>query len=847
MRRFLTLVFLLLLALPAGITFSGCYRNPAGNYCNGLGFGLKDTDVYAITLQPETTGLSMAFGQTRQIAAPTAVTCKNASASVSSYTYGTSNNKLVDLSPSGNICAGTWNRNSGGGIADYTICQYPNPLPATSGLPYSVAYVTATANSVTSNPVAVYVHAQVSSISLVGPQQCLSQGQLAQLDAQACYSSNGKQVLLCAPSGVTNYSCQLPTVNGVQVPPSSIPNCSSAIGTLSYVAGTASVATINSITNQITAEQPGTTVITASVAGSGSAAGYFSTCPPKSISVTLNGHTSGTVTQGVQQNLVTSVTDTAGNAITGMVLDYQSTNPLDITSSASGAVSANFPGSAAVYALCQPASCNPAPINQVGLFGTGLGISSNPVAITVPGTASSYIWYASPGYSQYFVPVSLLNGTVGSTVRLPYVPNSMVMDRSGTSLYFGSSHELMIYGSTSNALTKQDPAVPGVVLAVAPNNSLVLINDQVRDVFYLYNPSGTISSTFGGLGASAEWTPDSKTLFVTDSAALGGSHTDTMYVFNANTGWTTYPLPNSTGSTGGLDCAAKISKYGYGSCQDLAIMVPSVGAYVSGNPTVAHTWCPAGNVGAYDSMVFYPQERGVAGDSVNVQTDVVAATNDGHHILGATRTGSSILLSDIDVTIPSDASGSSNCLPPGPIQISPGPGQTLATGKLLQPLLLSSTPNQGQLNVNATAVNQIVTSPAAVTGGSTTAGSSLSFITYNGTAPGAKLPYYTQSAGPTSGFGFGTIGYISFAGSTASSITAPVAGAFSPDNTLFFVSTSGDNLIHYIDTTTLTDTQQINPNLPACTPGSDPDCLNTTSGSGSVPATAIAVKPRSTT
>ena len=53
-----------------------------------------------------------------------------------------------------------------------------------------------------------------------------------------------------------------------------------------------------------------------------------------------------------------------------------------------------------------------------------------------------------------------------------------------------------------------------------------------------------------------------------------------------------------------------------------------------------------------------------------------------------------------------------------------------------------------------------------------------------------------------------------------------MAGAFSPDNTLFFVSTSGDNMVHYIDTRTLTDTQQISPNLPACTPGSDPGCTS---------------------
>ena len=455
--------------------------------------------------------------------------------------------------------------------------------------------------------------------------------------------------------------------------------------------------------------------------------------------------------------------------------------------------------------------------------------------ITTPGTASSYMWFSSPGYSQYFVPVQLLNGTVGSTVRLPFVPNSMVMDRTGNSLYFGSPHELMIFSTTNNSLSKQDPSVPGVVLAVAPNNSLVLINDQVRNVFYLYNPSGTIASTFGGtdctpgtvcggLGASAEWTPDSKTLYITDSAALGGNHTDTLYVYNANTGWTTYDLPSSSGSKG---------------AQSLAVMVPSVGAYVSGSPTVAHTWCPIGNVGAYNSMVFYPQEASVAGDSVNVQTDVVSATNDGHHILGAALTGSGVTLSDIDVTVPADANGSVNCLPANASQTGP------SAGNPLKPLLLASTAVQGQVNVNATRVNGIVTSPAAVTGGTSTSGNSLSFITYNGTTPGATLPYYTQTAGAASSFGH--LGYITLGGSAASSITAPLTGAFSPDNTLFFVSTSGDNMVHYINTTTLTDTQQIDVKLPACAPGSDPGCVNTTPNAGTVPATEIAVKPRATT
>ncbi len=80
MRRFLTLVCLLCLAIPAGISISGCTRNPGANYCNGLGYGLKDTDVASILLQPQTTGISLAFGQTQQVSSPQAKTCKGATA-----------------------------------------------------------------------------------------------------------------------------------------------------------------------------------------------------------------------------------------------------------------------------------------------------------------------------------------------------------------------------------------------------------------------------------------------------------------------------------------------------------------------------------------------------------------------------------------------------------------------------------------------------------------------------------------------------------------------------------------------------------------------------------------------
>ena len=789
MQRLLTLVFLLCLAVPAGISISGCTRNPAGNYCNGEGYGLKLTSVATIILQPQTTGISLAYGQTQQLATPTAKTCKGTAASVSSYTYGTSNNQIVDISPSGNICAGTWNRNSGGGIPNYTICNFPSPIPSTNGSPYFTAYVTATGQGITSNQVTVYTHPQVTAVSLVLEQLnnpaatitgCLSQTQTAQLDSQAYYTVNGTQNLLCAPNSTT------------------VPSCSAALGNLIYSSQNAQVATINE-TGVITAVLPGTTYVTASIAGSGSSAGYFSTCPPANINVSLNGADSGTVTQGVTQNLVTTITDTNGNTIQGLSLDYQSTNPLDISVGSGGAITANFAGKASVYAVCQPTICNPSPIDKVGVNQTGTSITSNPVTITTPGIASDYIWMASPK-SQYFIPVELISGTLGSTVRMPYFPNSMVMDQTGTNLYFGTTHELMIYSTANNSLFKEDPNVPGVVLAAAPNNQTILINDPVRQVFYLYSPSAATYSTYSGIGTAAQWTPDSKTLYVVGTS----SGAPTLFVYNANTGWTTYPL--TTGQPVNQSVPAT----------NLAITVPGAGAFLSGSPTVVNAWCPELS-SANTILQAYPQVGSVA-----VPTDLLAATTDGAHVLGA-KLASSTTATLYDIGVSFAQSLNNGACP------SVASNGTFTSSNITVSPVTTPAPPQTTIplasNVAVSALDQVVASP----------GSNLAFFTYTA-APGstgtATLPYYEPATAGT----LGTTGQIAFqepAGVTASP-TAPVAGVFSLDDTIFFVSTSGDNLVHYINLKTLTDTQQINPGL--------------VDGNGNpVPATFIAAKPRSTT
>ena len=268
--------------------------------------------------------------------------------------------------------------------------------------------------------------------------------------------------------------------------------------------------------------------------------------------------------------------------------------------------------------------------------------------------------------------------------------------------------------------------------------------------------------------------------------------------------------------------------------QNLAITIPGVGAFLSGSPTVAHTWCPTGTVGNAASLLLLPQ--GPSPDnSVNAATEVLAATTDGNHILGATLSGTNINLSDIGLTIPS-----LNCLPPDHAT------NPLALGDAFSPLALTTALQQPPtITANASAINQVVVSP----------NSSLAFITYNPAtnANTTSLPYYVPGTYvPGTGFtSSGTVGSVTLGGSSASAITAPIAGVFSPDSSYFFVSTAGNNLIHYISVPTMTDVQQISPNLPSCTPvssgGNDQGCTYTGTPGAVVPATGIEVKPRPTT
>ena len=72
MKQFVILSVLLVFSLPVGFSIAGCKGTNPNNYCNktGYGYGLKTNQVAAINLPGNTTGISLAFGQTGQLGSP---------------------------------------------------------------------------------------------------------------------------------------------------------------------------------------------------------------------------------------------------------------------------------------------------------------------------------------------------------------------------------------------------------------------------------------------------------------------------------------------------------------------------------------------------------------------------------------------------------------------------------------------------------------------------------------------------------------------------------------------------------------------------------------------------------
>ncbi|HEX9200497.1 MAG TPA: hypothetical protein VF865_13115 [Acidobacteriaceae bacterium] len=797
MRRFVTLFVLLLFSIPFGVSISGCSHNVAPVFCNGGDSGITTGQVTSITLTPVVYGISLNFAEIGQLSTPSATDCKGSTASVARFTYGTTDMSIADVEPTtGRLCAGSWNRNSGGGIPDYTVCNPTNKA--------GTAYVSASADGATSNPIPIFVHSVVTSIVLGGASSSCATDPTtncspASINSSASSSSCPTSTTFPSNPLLANGCCSIPPSTVNPVGSSTIYTASSCLsqgstallsarvyagtGTnqanISCQAGHLQFSAANGTNSAVvtidqngvaTASQPGSVLINANVANAASSAGFFSTCPPVSITLSAPGTTTKpvVVNQNNTQPLLATAVDKNNTVLTGLTLEYVSTTPITIPAGASGSVTPVLAGAASISAICQPPSCNSASYNQIGLFGNGKPVTSNSLDVTAPGTNSTVLYMAST-QSKYMVARDFTQPSAGAPFLLPYAPNSMVISNDGSTIYMGSSTGLMVVNAVNLlSLSRTDISSPGTVLAVSPDGSTVVLSDPVKQITTLQTSSGGTISTFGGVGTHAQFAPDSQTVYITAGNQL--------LVYSTYTGWTSI-TPATSGGT---------------PVTDVAITTPSVGAYFAGPTTTARGYCSISTPAAApnsETNVFYP-----LADSSPAVTDRIAATNDGLHVLGATVTPAPTL-SDLRVSIPIGS-----CPATGGLTFS----NTLSTTVLSQ--VVANASNGG-----------------SITGVIPASDSSIAFITYNGT--GGVLPAYAPvSSGP------GTTTYIKLSGTA----TAPLAGVISGDNSIFYAGTATDNLVHIITRSTLTDTSTLAPNL-------------TNPSGAAVPVDLLVQKPRKTT
>lgn len=769
-RRVLGLAILLFFALPFGLSVAGCGHKAAPVvYCNAGDSGPVVGQVASITLSPSlaTAGESLNYGQIGQALSASALDCKGNSVTVTHYTFATSNMAIADINPNtGQVCGGTWNRNSGGGVADFTTCSPPSPLPAAFTGP--AAYVTATASGAVSNAIPVYIHPTVTGIVL-GPA------------STSCTTDPGTD---CCPAPTTGTPIVAPVYTGTGcLSQSSVgqliarvyqngdtaaaDNITCQVGHLTFSPQTSgNIVTIDQ--NGIaTANQPGATVITASVSNSSTtaSAGYFSTCPPASITLAVPGQPNAAST-GINvslnnlQPLTATVVDTNGVTLTGLTLEYLSTTPQTIPA-VTASVTPAYPGAATITAVCNPPTCNYAPFSQIGLYGNGKPITSNGIGVTSTGTSATVLYMGSTG-SQYLQPHDFSTNQTSSLIKLQYVPNSMVITQDGSEIYLGSSQGIMSVSTAQNTQGGVNTAVTGTVLAVSPDGTTVVVTDPVRQTISLYSPTAqTVTSATNGVGLSAAWTPDSQTVYVTTTAGTLLTHTS----------FTSWQTTN----------AGEVYSH-------VAVTVPSVGAYFSGPTSLdGRSYCPSSTIGVTGTPPTVTNTFSPIADSKPVSALQLATTNDGKHVLSANIVSNTTnaTLSDLGTTLPTGA-----CPATVP--------NNYFTSTLLTPAPLPLT------GVTATAIDSIVPASNSV----------LAFVTYTGSS--GLLPLYTLASGAA-----GTLRYITL-GNGATAASAPVSGVFSTDNLSFFAGTgaangnSVDNDVHIFSITgaTAAETGILSPTLP---------------------------------
>ncbi|HET9791324.1 MAG TPA: Ig-like domain-containing protein [Candidatus Angelobacter sp.] len=417
--------------------------------CGGGSSSSKNT-VVQVTLNPGT--LSMVAGQV----AGTSVSAQNSTntAIASTFTYNTSNPKLVTVSPAGLVCAGVWD-------STFVVC---NGNDASGNQVSGIATITATAAGVTSAPVTISVHPTVTSIVLTkvppvstppAPPACLSNGQTFQFEAQAFHNAT---------------------------------DITSQIGQFSWLTTDATVVTVDS-NGMATARGPGAAHIIASVGNvsSGATSPNFLTCLPVRIILHVSGDPAGQPTETATLNLnetkviQADMIDSNGVPVLGAPVTVISNNPAVATvggPTGSTTLTGVSPGGAGILAVCAPPTCGNGIVQPV---------YSDLFSVTVNGTSPATTVYVgssaipAAGTSPVLIPIdtSKTPPAAGTAITLPGAPISMKFVPNGTRAFVTTTSGLISLDTIANTITLLASDPVGKILAVSPDGSKVIVSNVI--------------------------------------------------------------------------------------------------------------------------------------------------------------------------------------------------------------------------------------------------------------------------------------------------------------------------------------------------------------------------------
>jgi len=266
-----------------------------------------------------------------------------------------------------------------------------------------------------------------------------------------------------------------------------------------------------------TAVNPGRTRMYASIAGTSSAPANFTTCPVVSVTLAAGSGSTFSIAQAATQQLTPTVTDSNGNTITitsGRLL-YSSSYGQALSVDSTGLATGLNPGNSAIVASCSPPFCNNGlyPVFSNVINGTTQGTTS-----TGTNSKTTQVIVASLTDTQ-LVPIDITTNTVGTSLTLPYQPNSMVYSRASATAYMGSATELMAYTYNATAINPV-ALIPGVILTLSNDGGRIVIYDDTSKTVTVYNlTSGGVVDKFSTPSATptnvhAAVAPDDQTAYV---------------------------------------------------------------------------------------------------------------------------------------------------------------------------------------------------------------------------------------------------------------------------------------------------------------------------------------------